>query len=196
MWEMYSISFYISGPILIFCHTNSMMLSLCPFLLHYPVTYLFKSFFPFYCLYRYIQLAFSYLSPFPYSFLFSLTSFLLLSCSWCYKTIFGGNLDFPKIKKLKNICFDVRTCTKMWKQCYFQAKLMLKNCLLLLKWPILFVLASIFQISSKNSFLTSTTGLNRSAFSATFPFSLSLIQFFLSLSFDGNLSLTISIWVV
>ena len=42
--------------------------------------------------------------------------------SWCYKTIFGGNLDFPKIKKLKNICFDVRICTIMWKQCYFQAK--------------------------------------------------------------------------
>ena len=35
------------------------------------------------------------------------------------KNFFGGNLDFPKIKKLKNICFDVRTCTKMWKQCYF-----------------------------------------------------------------------------
>ena len=37
--------------------------------------------------------------------------------SWCYKTFFGGNLDFPKIKKLKKVCSDVWTCTKMWKQC-------------------------------------------------------------------------------
>ena len=31
------------------------------------------------------------------------------------KLFFGGNLDFPKIKKLKatNICFDVRTWTEM-----------------------------------------------------------------------------------
>ena len=27
--------------------------------------------------------------------------------SWCYKTFFGGNLDFPKIKELKNVCSDV-----------------------------------------------------------------------------------------
>ena len=63
------------------------------------------------------------------------------------KNFFGGNLDFPKIKKLKNICFDVRTCTKMWKQLMpFLTKAMLKNCLLHLKCPIH---AAIFQISSK-----------------------------------------------
>ena len=45
---------------------------------------------------------------------------LLMSCSWCYKTFFGGNLDFSKIKKLKKVCSDVWTCTKMWKQCHFQ----------------------------------------------------------------------------
>ena len=37
--------------------------------------------------------------------------------SWCYKTFFVGNLDFPKIKKLNKVCSDVWTCTKMWKQC-------------------------------------------------------------------------------
>ena len=29
--------------------------------------------------------------------------------SWCYKTYFGGNLDFHKIKKLKKVCSDVKT---------------------------------------------------------------------------------------
>ena len=38
-------------------------------------------------------------------------------CSRCYKTFVEGNLDFPKIKKLKKICDNVWTCTKMWKQC-------------------------------------------------------------------------------
>ena len=37
------------------------------------------------------------------------------SSSWCYKTFFGGNLDFPKIKKLNKVCSNVWTCTKMWK---------------------------------------------------------------------------------
>ena len=33
--------------------------------------------------------------------LFSHTMFL--PSSWCYKTFFGGNLDFPKTKKFKKI---------------------------------------------------------------------------------------------
>ena len=48
---------------------------------------------------------------------------MVTNSSWCYKTFFWGNLDFPKIKKLKKVCSDVWTCTKMWEQCYFQAKL-------------------------------------------------------------------------
>ena len=44
----------------------------------------------------------------------------LESCSWCYKTLFGGNLDFPKVKKLNKVCSNVWTCSKMWKQCYFK----------------------------------------------------------------------------
>ena len=38
-------------------------------------------------------------------------------CSWCYKTFFGGNLDFPKIKKWNKVCSDVWTWSKMWIQC-------------------------------------------------------------------------------
>ena len=34
------------------------------------------------------------------------------SCSQSYKTSFVGNLDFPKIKKLKNVCSGVWACTK------------------------------------------------------------------------------------
>ena len=45
---------------------------------------------------------------------------------WCYKTFFGGNLDFPKIKKLKKVCYNVWICTKMWKLGYFLAKLTLE----------------------------------------------------------------------
>ena len=45
----------------------------------------------------------------------------------------------------------------------FLSKTIIQKCLLLLKWPILAVSAQveiqIFQISSKNSFITSTTGL-------------------------------------
>ena len=41
------------------------------------------------------------------------------SCSWCYKTFFGGILDFPKIKKLKNIISDVWIWTKILKQCSY-----------------------------------------------------------------------------
>ena len=40
--------------------------------------------------------------------------------SWCYKTFFGWNLDFPKIKKLNKVCFADWTCTKTLKRCYFQ----------------------------------------------------------------------------
>ena len=54
--------------------------------------------------------------------------------SWCYKTI---KSSFPKINKLKKDVHDVRTYTKMLKQCYFKQK----NCLFLLKWPILAVSA-------------------------------------------------------
>ena len=48
------------------------------------------------------------------------SSVSFISRSWCYKTFFGGNLDFPKIKKLNKVCFADWTCTKMLKQCYFQ----------------------------------------------------------------------------
>ena len=52
-------------------------------------------------------------------------------------------------------------CQNLHKQSYFQAKLCSKL-LMLLKWPILAVMASgeisIFKISSKKSFITSTTG--------------------------------------
>ena len=39
--------------------------------------------------------------------------------------LFGGNLNFPKIKKMKNACYDVWTCTEMWKQCFFSSKTIL-----------------------------------------------------------------------
>ena len=42
-----------------------------------------------------------------------------LAWSWCYKTFFGGNQDFPKIKKLNKVCSADWTSTKMLKQCYF-----------------------------------------------------------------------------
>ena len=37
-----------------------------------------------------------------------------ITSSRCYKK-FGGDLDFPKIKKMKNVCSDIWTCTKLWK---------------------------------------------------------------------------------
>ena len=43
-----------------------------------------------------------------------------LHWSWCYKTFFGGNLDFPKIKKLNKVCCDDWPGTKMLTQCYFK----------------------------------------------------------------------------
>ena len=43
-------------------------------------------------------------------------------CSWCYKTFFGGNLDYPKIKKLKKFILIAEPAEKCEK-CYFQAKL-------------------------------------------------------------------------
>ena len=53
-------------------------------------------------------------------------------------------------------------CQNLHKQSYFQAKLCSKM-LMLLKWPILAVMASgeisIFKISSKKSFITSTTDI-------------------------------------
>ena len=42
------------------------------------------------------------------------------TCSCCYKAFLGGNLDFTKIKKMKKVCSDVWTCTKMLKECYFK----------------------------------------------------------------------------
>ena len=49
--------------------------------------------------------------------------------SWCYKTYFGGNLDFSKVKKLKKVCSDVWTCIKRWKQVWpFWSKTILQNC--------------------------------------------------------------------
>ena len=39
---------------------------------------------------------------------------------WCYKTLFGGNLENPKIKKLNKVCSDVWTCTKMGKLCFLK----------------------------------------------------------------------------
>ena len=47
-------------------------------------------------------------------------------CSWCFKTFFGGNLDFPKIKTLAKVYSDDWTCTKMWNQCYFKQNNTLK----------------------------------------------------------------------
>ena len=45
------------------------------------------------------------------------------TCSWCYKTFFGGNLYFPKIKKLNKVCSNIQTFTIMWKLSYFWTKL-------------------------------------------------------------------------
>ena len=41
------------------------------------------------------------------------------SCSWCYKTIFGGNLDFPKINQLKKNSSDESGWSKMPGRCHF-----------------------------------------------------------------------------
>ena len=51
---------------------------------------------------------------------------VLMTSSWCYKTLFGRNLDFPKIKKLKKVCSDLGTSTKTWKECYFKQTYTLK----------------------------------------------------------------------
>ena len=55
---------------------------------------------------------------------------LELTSSWVSRSVtnviklfFGGNLEFPKIKKSKKVFSDVSICSKMWKQCYFKAKL-------------------------------------------------------------------------
>ena len=34
--------------------------------------------------------------------------------------LFGGNLDFPKVKKLNKVCCDDWTCTKILTQCYIK----------------------------------------------------------------------------
>ena len=40
--------------------------------------------------------------------------------SWCFKTFFGGNLDFPKAKKLNKVRSNILTLTKMWSQAIFK----------------------------------------------------------------------------
>ena len=102
---------------------------------------------------------------------------MVTNSSWCYKTFFWGNLDFPKIKKLKKVCSDVWTCTKMWEQCYFQAKLYSKAVycfekgLFLQFW--LKVKSRFSRFPPKKSFITSTTGwrwsLARSGFHSRWP---------------------------
>ena len=59
--------------------------------------------------------------------------------SRCCKTLFGGNLDFPKIKKLKKVCSDDWTCTKMLTNVIISLTI-LEHCRFVLKWPILAVL--------------------------------------------------------
>ena len=87
---------------------------------------------------------------------------LFTNRSWCYKTFFWGNLDFPKFKKLKKVCSDVWTCTKMWEQCYFQAKLYsnavycFEKGLFLQFW--LKVKSRFSRFPPKKSFITLTTG--------------------------------------
>ena len=82
----------------------------------------------------------------------------------CYKTVFGGNLDFPKIKKWKKGCSDVWTFSKMLKQWI----LFYKNYRVYLKLFIAFKMASSCRFSQggnldfrdflQKSFLTSSTG--------------------------------------
>ena len=83
------------------------------------------------------------------------------SRSWCYKTFFGGNLYFPKIKKLNNICSDDWTCAKTLRQCYFLLNYF-KHCISAQKWSFLVVSAwgkSRFSRFPPKKFKTSTTGL-------------------------------------
>ena len=49
-----------------------------------------------------------------------------ITSSQCYKTFFGWNVDFPKIKKLKKVCYNVLTCTKMSKHSIFKQNCTLK----------------------------------------------------------------------
>ena len=80
-------------------------------------------------------------------------------CSWCCKTIFGGNLDFLKIKKLKNVCLDVWTCTKMWKICYLRQNYALKLFFAFkMAYYCCFSLRRKSTFPPKKSFITSTTG--------------------------------------
>ena len=38
------------------------------------------------------------------------------TCSWCYKTLFGGNLYFPKIKKFDKACSVVNVIKLFWRK--------------------------------------------------------------------------------
>ena len=49
----------------------------------------------------------------------SITPTYKASC-WCYKTFFGGNLDFPKIRILITFVLMIESEQKRTKQCYFQ----------------------------------------------------------------------------
>ena len=85
----------------------------------------------------------------------------LLAWSGRYKTFLGGNIDFPKIKRLNKICSGVSTSTKMWKQCYFKL-----NYTLTLYFAFKIALLLMFQLRGKlenldflqKSFITSRTG--------------------------------------
>ena len=73
-----------------------------------------------------------------------------VTSSRCYKTLFGGNLDFPKIKKLKNVCCHVWTCTKCESNAIFKQNYTQK---LFSSFKILYSWCFGFSIS----FITSTT---------------------------------------
>ena len=47
------------------------------------------------------------ISPFSVACLNDVDDCPIHSSSQCYKTLFGGNLDFPKIKKLNKVCSNV-----------------------------------------------------------------------------------------
>ena len=49
------------------------------------------------------------------------------SCGRCCKTFFGGNLDFPKINKLKKVCSTITNLHKNVKTMLYLAKLYFKT---------------------------------------------------------------------
>ena len=75
---------------------------------------------------------------------------------------FWRKSSFPKNLGIEKHLFWCQNLHKNVKTMLFLIMTMLKNSLLVFKWPILAVLANeeilIFQISSKKSFITSTTG--------------------------------------